>query len=125
MSAAERQSKRKVRSVTETATDERVAGAATALSLASSDDFVAFVRSALTKVNSKLDSIIAQQVYLDTKLADIDDRVSGQATVIADLTETVELNAKSIREQLNLITDMKKTISDATRDVQIATTSPS
>ena len=125
MSAAERQSKRKVRSVTETATDERVAGAATALSLASSDDFVAFVRSALTKVNSKLDSIIAQQVYLDTKLADIDDRVSGQATVIADLTETVEFNAKSIREQLNLITDMKKTISDATRDVQIATTSPS
>ena len=55
------------------------------------DDFMVFVRSALNAVNAKLDNIVTLKSSMERKLADIDTRVTGQATTIAGLTESVQI----------------------------------
>ena len=52
-------------------------------------DFMSFVRSALNAVNKKLDNIMIQQSKMETKLSDIEATVTGHATAIQTITETV------------------------------------
>ena len=52
-------------------------------------DFMSFVRSALNAVNKKLDNTMIQQSKMETKLSDIEATVTGHATAIQTITETV------------------------------------
>ena len=86
-------------------------------------DFMAFVRKALNAVNAKLDNIVSLQCSMEKKLADIDTRVTGQGSVIAGLTESVEFNAANITTQQTAIDIVKKSLVETNRDLQIATAS--
>ena len=59
-------------------------------------DFMSFVRSALNAVNKKLDNIMIQQSKMETKLSDIEATVTGHATAIQTITETVRELEKSM-----------------------------
>ena len=59
-------------------------------------DFISFVRSALNAVNKKLDNIMIQQSKMETKLSDIEATVTGHATAIQTITETVRELEKSM-----------------------------
>ena len=61
------------------------------------DDFMAFVRLALNAVNKKLDNIMIQQAKMETKLSDIEATVTGHATAILTITETVRELEKSMQ----------------------------
>ena len=69
---------------------------------------MAFVRKALNAVNAKLDNIVSLQCSMEKKLADIDTRVTGQGSVIAGLTVSVEFNAANITTQQTAIDIVKK-----------------
>ena len=56
-------------------------------------------------------------------MSDIDDRVTGQATTIAGLTESVEFNSANINTQQKSIDIVKKSLVEANRDLQSATMS--
>ena len=83
-------------------------------------DFMAFVRKALNAVNAKLDNIVSLQCSMEKKLADIDTRVTGQGSVIAGLTESVEFNAANITTQQTAIDIVKQSLVETNRDLQIA-----
>ncbi len=63
------------------------------------------------------------QSSMEKKLSDIDDRVTGQATTIVSLTESVEFNSANINTQQKSIDIVKKSLVEANRDLQSATTS--
>ena len=86
-------------------------------------DFMAFVQKALNAVNAKLDNIVSLQCSMEKKLVDIDTRVTGQGSVIAGLTESVEFNAANITTQQTAIDIVKKSLVETNRDLQIATAS--
>ena len=73
------------------------AARAPALSDDMPDDFMAFVRLALNAVNKKLDNIMIQQAKMETKLSDIEATVTGHATAILTITETVRELEKSMQ----------------------------
>ena len=87
------------------------------------DDFMAFVRSALTAVNTKLDNIMTLQSSMEKKLSDIDARVTGQATKIAGLMQSAEFNSSNINERQKSIDIVKKALLETNRDLQSATAS--
>ena len=91
--------KQKVRQSVETVTANTTAKPAPPMCDDMPDDFVAFVRLALNAVNRKLDNIVTLQSSMEKKLSDIDDRVTGQATTIAGLTDSVEFNSANINTQ--------------------------
>ena len=59
-------------------------------------DVMSFVRSALNAVIKKLDNIMIQQSKMDTKLSDIEATVTGHATAIQTIKETVREFEKSM-----------------------------
>ena len=61
------------------------------------DDSMAFVRLALNAVNKKLDNIMIQQANMETKLSDIEATVTGHATAILTITETVRELEKAMQ----------------------------
>ncbi len=90
--------KQKVRQSVETATADKSvepapAAHAPALCDDMPDDFMAFVRLALNAVNNKLDNIMIQQ----TKMSDIEATVTGHATAILTITETVRELEKAMQ----------------------------
>ena len=115
--------KQKVRQSVESATADKAVEPAPALCDDMPADFMAFVRLALNAVNAKLDSIVTLQSSMEKKLSDIDDRVTGQATTIAGLTESVEFNSANINTQQKSIDIVKKSLVEANRDLQSATMS--
>ena len=113
----------KVRQSVETATADKAVEPDPALCDDMPDDFMVFVRLALNAVNAKLDSIVTLYSSMEKKLYDIDDRVIGQANTIAGLTESVEFNSANINTEQKSMNIVKKSLVEANRDLQSATTS--
>ena len=107
MSAGGKRTRNKAQSMTKSVTDERATGPEIESPRKEcphkEDDFAAFIRSAVASLNDKLDSIITHQASLEKKLSNIEDRVMDQSTVIADLSESVEFNARNIKDQQNSV----------------------
>ena len=94
---------RSVNSMDDTLTDKQV----TAPDIAKDDEFVAFIRSALTCLNEKMDSFITNQANLERQLKATDERVTAQATVIINISE-INFNANNINRQQQSIDAMEK-----------------
>ena len=80
---------------------------------AKSDEFVSFVRSALTSINVKMDSVLSSHANFEKKLTEIDNRVT-------DLTKSINFNADNISDQNKSVTVLQKALTDVTRDLQSA-----
>ena len=100
--------KQKVRPSIETTIADKAVEPAPALCDDMPDDFMVIVRLTLNAVNRKLDNIVTLQSSMEKKLSDIYDRVIGQATTIAGLTESVEFNSANINMQQKSIDIVKK-----------------
>ena len=115
--------KQKVRQSVETATADQAVEPAPALCDDMKDDFMAFVRLALMLSMQNWTVQGHCSLVWRKKLYDIDDRVTGQATTIAGLTESVEFNSANINPQQRSIDIVKKSLVEANRDLQSATMS--
>ena len=95
--------KQKVRQSAEKATDDKAVEPAPLCddSVSMPADFMSFVRLALNAMNKKLDNIMTQQSKMENKLSDIEATVTGHATAIQTITETVRELEKSMEYTSN------------------------
>ena len=78
MSGHGKQKRAKARSVTEAMVTEMD-------NVPVDEEFTAFVRITLTCLKDKMDNLVANQANYERKLSDIEERVTRQDTVIAEL----------------------------------------
>ena len=95
--------KQKARQSAEKATDDKAVEPAPLCDDSESTpaDFMSFVRLALNAMNKKLDNIMIQQSKMENKLSDIEATVTGHATAIQTITETVRELEKSMEYTSN------------------------
>ena len=66
-------------------------------SLSATDhDFVSFVRSTLSALNTKMDNLLSNQAAFESKLEAIERRVTINTTVTTELSRATEFNANTI-----------------------------
>ena len=63
---------------------------------ATDHDFVSFVRSTLSALNTKMDNLLSNQAAFESKLEAIERRVTINTTVTTELSRATEFNANTI-----------------------------
>ncbi len=67
---------------------------------ATDHDFVSFVRSILSALNTKMDNLLSNQAAFESKLEAIERRVTINTTVTTELSRATEFNANTSRPSL-------------------------
>ena len=71
-------------------------------------DFDSFVRSTLSALNTKMDSLLISQAAFETKLESIERRVTINTTVTTELSRATEFNSNQIKDQQIVIDTLKE-----------------
>ena len=81
---------------------------------ATDHDFVSFVRSTVSALNSKMDDMLSNQAAFESTLESIERRVTINTTVTTELSRATEFNANTINHQQIVIDSLQKSLA-ATR----------
>ena len=79
-------------------------------------DFVSFVRSTLSALNSKMDDLLSNQAAFESKLESIERRVTINTTVTTELSRATEFNANTINDQQIVIDSLQKSLAALAQD---------
>ena len=79
-------------------------------------DFVYFVRSTLSALNSKMDDLLSNQAAFESKLESIERRVTINTTVTTELSRATEFNANTIKDQQIVIDSLQKSLAALAQD---------
>ena len=77
---------------------------------ATDHDFVYFVRSTLSALNTKMDNLLSNQAAFESKLEAIEHRVTNNTTVTTELSRATEFNANTIKDQQTVIDSLQKSL---------------
>ena len=79
-------------------------------------DFDSFVRSTLSALNTKMDSLLINQAAFETKLESIERRVTINTTVTTELSRATEFNSNQIKDQQIVIDTLKKSLAELSQN---------
>ena len=83
---------------------------------ATDHDFVSFVRSTLSALNTKMDNLLSNQAAFENKLEAIERRVTINTTVTTELSRATEFNANTIKDQQTVIDSLQKSLAALVQD---------
>ena len=83
---------------------------------ATDHDFVSFVRSTLSALNTKMDNLLSNQAAFESKLEAIERRVTINTTVTTELSRATEFNANTIKDQQTIIDSLQKSLAALAQD---------
>ena len=83
---------------------------------ATDHDFVSFVRSTLSALNTKMDNLLSNQAAFESKLEAIEHRVTINTTVTTELSRATEFNANTIKDQQTVIDSLQKSLAALAQD---------
>ena len=83
---------------------------------ATDHDFVSFVRSTLSALNTKMDNLLSNQAAFESKLEAIERRVTINTTVTTELSRATEFNANTIKDQQTVIDSLQKSLAALAQD---------
>ena len=83
---------------------------------ATDHDFVSFVRSTLSALNSKMDDLLSNQAAFESKLVSIERRVTINTTVTTELSRATEFNTNTIKDQQIVIDSLQKSLAALAQD---------
>ena len=83
---------------------------------ATDHDFVYFVRSTLSALNTKMDNLLSNQAAFESKLEAIEHRVTNNTTVTTELSRATEFNANTIKDQQTVIDSLQKSLAALAQD---------
>ena len=83
---------------------------------ANDHDFVSFVRSTLSALNTKMDNLLSNQAAFESKLEAIERRVTINTTVTTELSRATEFNANTIKDQQTVIDSLQKSLAALAQD---------
>ena len=83
---------------------------------ATDHDFVSFVRSTLSALNTKMDNLLSNQAAFESKLEAIERRVTINTTVTTKLSRATEFNANTIKDQQTVIDSLQKSLAALAQD---------
>ena len=83
---------------------------------ATDHDFVSFVRSTLSALNTKMDNLLSNQAAFKSKLEAIERRVTINTTVATKLSRATEFNANTIKDQQTVIDSLQKSLAALAQD---------
>ena len=83
---------------------------------AADHDFVSFVRSTLSALNSKMDDLLSNQAAFESTLELIERRVTINTTVTTELSRATEFNANTIKDQQIVIDSLQKSLATLAQD---------
>ena len=83
---------------------------------ATDHDFVYFVRSTLSALNTKIDNLLSNQASFESKLEAIEHRVTINTTVTTELSRATEVNANTIKDQQTVIDSLQISLAALAQD---------
>ena len=83
---------------------------------ATDHDFVSFVRSTLSALNTKMDNLLSNQAAFESKLEAIERRVTINTTVTTELSRATEFNLNTIKDQQTVIDSLQKSLAALAQD---------
>ena len=83
---------------------------------ATDHDFVSFVRSTLSALNTKMDNLLSNQAAFESKLEAIERRITINTTVTTKLSRATEFNANTIKDQQTVIDSLQKSLAALAQD---------
>ena len=79
-------------------------------------DFVSFVRSTLSALNTKMDNLLTNQAAFESKLESIERRVTTNTSVTTELSRATEFNSNIIKDQQLVIDTLQKSLAALSQD---------
>ena len=79
-------------------------------------DFVSFVRSTLSALNTKMDNLLTNQAAFESKLESIERRVTINTSVTTELSRATEFNSNIIKDQQLGIDTLQKSLAALSQD---------
>ena len=79
-------------------------------------DFVSFVLSTLSALNTKMDNLLTNQAAFGSKIESIERRVSINTSVTTELSRATEFNANIIKDQQLVIDTLQKSLATLSQD---------
>ena len=79
-------------------------------------DFVSFVRSTLSALNTKMDNLLTNQAAFESKLESIERRVTTNTSVTTELSRASEFNSNIIKDQQLVIDTLQKSLAALSQD---------
>ena len=79
-------------------------------------DFVSFVRSTLSALNTKMDNLLTNQAAFESKLESIERRVTINTSVTTELSRATEFNSNVIKDQQLVIDTLQKSLPALSQD---------
>ena len=79
-------------------------------------DFVSFVRSTLSALNTSMDNLLTNQAAFESKLESIERRVTINTSVTTELSRATEFNSNIIKDQQLVIDTLQKLLAALSQD---------